>query len=451
MRVLLLAHYFPPMGGAGVQRALKFSRYLVQQGVAVTVLAADDPDYLADPTLLDELPAEVQVHRVRHRTLLQRALYWRAARARRRAAPAAAPAGAPIAGAAAPGAAAPATRWRDRLLALYASLHWPDDKAGWARKAERLGRQLLDGQRFDLIFSTSPPVSSHALAARLSAHSGVPWVADWRDLWTDNTAYISPPWRRVLDRRLEARWLNGASGVIGVTPSTRRLLAARVHSGAPVAFIPNGYDESDFAAAQPVATPPGEFRLVHAGTFHGSRSPAPLLQAAEALMARHPLARERLKLRFVGTVGSRHQPLLATFEQRHPGVLQTTGYVTHAQAVAEMLGADALLLHIGGGPEAACELPGKIFEYLRSQRPVLLVGPVGGDAHTLLQAHSACRACDEQDVAGIADALQALLGEGFDPVPAGSDPSGFERARLTAELRAFLADCLAFHAGRRHV
>lgn len=447
MRVLLLAHFFPPMGGAGVQRALKFSRYLVEQGVEVTVLAAEDPDYLSDPTLLAELPAAVQVHRVRHRTLLQRVLQWRAAWARRRPAlavppvPAAATAGA---------AAGPVTRWRDRLLGLYASLHWPDDKSGWARKAFGPGRRLLAEQRFDLILSTSPPVSSHALAARLSAHSGVPWVADWRDLWTDNTAYMSPPWRRALDRRLEDRWLNGACGVIAVTPSTRRLLAARVHSGVPVAFIPNGYDENDFAAAPPRVPPADECCLVHVGTFHGSRSPAPVLQAAEALLARSAQARARLKLRFVGTVGQRHQALLAEFGQRHPGVLQVTGYVTHAQAVAEMQGADALWLHIGGGREAACELPGKVFEYLRSRRPVLLVGPVGGDAHELLRAHSASRAFEEEDVPGLTDALQALVESGFGTAPVDSDPRCFERAHLTTTLREFMARCLSLHAERRH-
>lgn len=443
MKLLMLAYYYPPMGGAGVQRALKFSKYLGECGVQTTVLAGHDPGYTADASLAADIPASVDVHRIEHQPLLQRLLAWRAQRA-----------GAPSA-AGAPAAAAPAAAGRnavrDAALAAYASLQFPDDKAGWARRAHATARRLVHEQGIDLILSSAPPMSSHGLAARLSRESGVPWVADWRDLWTGNPAYRAPAWRRLIDRRLEQRWLTGAGGAGGaagavtVTPTLQRVLAAQVAGRCEVALIPNGYDEADFEAVEPTLHADGAFRVVHAGTLYGHQSPQPLLAAAEALLARRPALAARLRLRFVGLVGARFEPLLADFATRHPGVLERTGLVEHHLAVSEMLGADLLLLIIGGGAVARGVLSGKIFEYLRARRPVLLVGPTDGDAAQLLRAHAAGRVADEGDTAGIAAALEsALAGEG-PSVPSGAAPETFERRALTQQLAVFLQRCLERH------
>jgi glycosyltransferase involved in cell wall biosynthesis len=433
MKVLLLAYYYPPMGGAGVQRALKFSKYLGECGVQTTVLAGHDPAYTADASLVAEIPASVDVHRVEHQPLLQRLVAWRAQRAGGQAS------GAPAA------AATGRSTVRDAALAAYASLQFPDDKSGWARRAHATAQRLVREQGIQLIFSSAPPMSSHALAARLSRECGVPWVADWRDLWTGNPAYRAPAWRRPIDRRLEQRWLASAAGAVAVTPTLQRVLAAQAAGRCEVALIPNGYDEADFDAVDALSHADGAFRVVHAGTLYGHQSPQPLLAAADALLARRPALAARLRLRFVGLVGARFEPLLADFAARYPGVLERTGFVEHRQAVAEMLGADLLLLIIGGGVGARGVLSGKIFEYLRARRPVLLVGPTDGDAAQLLRAHAACRVAEETDTAGIAAALEAALaGDGAFPPPSAA-PETFERRALTQQLAVFLQRCLERH------
>lgn len=440
MNLLYLAYYYPPMGGAGVQRSLKFSKYFGDNGVQPVVLAALDASYTSDPSLLQEVPASVPVHRIAHQAAIQRLVELRA---RWRGHTASGE------GAAAPAAAAAGgTRLRDTLLAAYAALQFPDDKAGWARRAFAPARDIVREQKIDLIFSSGPPVSSHALAARLSKACGVPWVADYRDLWTDNPAYAAPAWRRALDRRTEAAWLATAAGVVTVTPSLQRVMRQRVRADCPVALIPNGYDEADFAATPPAAREPGICRVVHAGTFYGHQSPLPLLAGAELLLATQPALAERLRLRFVGQIGSRFEPVLDGFAARHPGVLERTGLVGHQQSIAEMLAADLLLLVIGGGVAARGVLSGKVFEYLRAGPPVLLIGPTDGDAAQLLQAHARCHVADDADAPCIAAVLEATLaGVAAPALPQGAAPAQFERRELTRQLADFLRDCRGRHGG----
>ena len=438
MKLLLVAHHFPPMGGAGVQRALKFARYLGDFGVQVSVLAGADPAYLQDASLLAELPPDVDVLRVPHRRLLQRVL------AHRR-------------GAAAPGAAAgtvgPAVpaAWRDALLGSWAALQWPDERGGWARAAFEPGRRRLRDAGIDMVLSTAPPVAAHALARRLARAADLPWVADWRDLWADNPGSTLPAWRRALERRVEAHWLRDAAGVVAVTPAWQQRYARQLGERCPVAWIPNGYDEADFAGLPPALPPPRgarPLRLVHVGSFYGPRAPAPLLDAlGRVLRGRSPGARA-LRLRLVGAIGSRFDAALAAFDARHPGVVERQPYVPHAQALAEMCAADALLLVVGAGDGRRAEvvagtLPGKLFEYLRAGPPVLLLGDPAGDAAALLRRHGRGWIADETRPQHIAEALLALCDGPPPPAPAQPELTRFERRALAGELAAFLRDSRA--------
>jgi hypothetical protein len=429
MKLLQIAYHYPPMGGAGVQRSVKLSKYLVEFGIEPVVLAGLDPHYAADASLLADVPAGADVRRIEHRPLVQRLIAWRG---QRQAARPSAPG---------PAFATSGARQRDRLLAAYASVLFPDDKAGWARSAFGPGRELLREHGVELILSSAPPMSSHALAARLSRAAGVPWVADYRDLWTDNPAYAAPAWRRALDRRAEARWLASAAGVVTVTPTLARALAARLPADKPLAMIPNGYDEADFTAVDPAPREAGCCRVVHAGTLYGHQSPQPLLEAAAALFEREPALASTLRLRLVGQVGARFEPALAAFAGRFPGVLQRTGFVDHRRAVSEMLAADLLVLIIGGGPAARGVLSGKVFEYLRAGRPILLIGPADGDAAQLLRSHADGVVTEPPDIAGIAAALRGVCLAEAPPPPGDAAAARYERRALAQQMAVFLRRC----------
>ena len=448
MNLLLVSYYYPPMGGAGVQRALKFSKYLGDFGVRTTVLAAHDPAYLQDPSLLADIPGDVRVLRVLHRPLLQRMLGWRdRLRPGTAAKQAAAARAQPDRARAAGNGTAPRHRLRDAALRAYGAVHFPDDKAGWARGAHAAGLALLREQRFDLVFSTAPPMSAHALASGLARQAGLPWVADYRDLWTENPGYAAPAWRRAMDRRTEAAWLRQAAGVVTVTPSWQALLAARTGPGKPVAFIPNGYDEADFATLTAARRHDGAFRLVHTGAFYGPRDPGTLLDALALVLRAAPPTARPLRLRLIGPMGGRFAARLRAFEMQHPGVIEQRPAVPHGEALAEMMAADALLLVVGAGGGSrsravvAGTLPGKIFEYLRSSRPILLLGDEAGDAAQLLRRHGRGWVADETQPASIAAALQQMM-QGEPAAAPATGVAAFERRALTGELARFLRQCV---------
>ncbi|MDP1901629.1 MAG: glycosyltransferase [Rubrivivax sp.] len=449
MNVLLVTYYYPPLGGAGVQRALKFSKYLGDFGVRASVLAADNRDYVHDESLLAEVPDALAVRRVEHRPWLQRFMAWR-----KRGAAAAAPKSAPKSAPAprlADGGTSASPGLRDAALRAYAAMHFPDDRAGWARRAYAEGQALIREQGIALVLSTAPPMSAHWLGMRLARDAGLPWVADYRDLWTDNPGYAAPAWRAALDRRAETGWLRQAAGVVTVTPSWRERFVQRLAAGSPVTFIPNGYDEADFAAAEPVPRDDGVFRLVHTGTFYGPRDPATLLAGIDLYLRRAAPTARPLRLRLVGNMGARFAQSVQQFEAQHPGVIELRAYVPHFEAIAEMRAADALLLVVGAGPGGrasevvAGTLPGKIFEYLRAARPVLLLGDERGDAAEILRRHGQGRVADETRPEAIAAALQAMVdaaprAPGAAPAPA-AGVERFERRALTGELARFLVNC----------
>lgn len=432
MRVLMFAYFYPPLGGAGVQRSLKFSKYLPDFGITPSVISADSGAYTQDRSLLPEVPAEIEVVRLPHTPALARlmALARRYGRAR---GVSAMPT--PVR----PGKADPAGRWRDRALRAFGTLQYPDDKAGWARHAEQAALRLMERTPFDLVYSSSPPVSAHLAAMRVARRAGVPWVADFRDLWTANPDYAAPAWRRAFDRRLEGRLLAAANGIITVSEHLAATLADRVGPGGQVQSIPNGYDEADFADAAAGEREPDRFCIVHAGTFYGSRSPDSFLRGVEQLFEREPAARGRLRIRFVGNVGSRFEPLLASFDDRIPGVLERTGYVEHRRALAEILAADALLLVIGGDSESAAGvMTGKLFEYLRAGRPILLLGAPDGEAARLVREAGAGEALDHDEPSQVAALLSRWIA-GASPRPVPGCAAAYERRALTGRLGAFLA------------
>lgn len=447
MKLLLVTYFYPPMGGAGVQRALKFSKYLGDFGVQTSVLSAYSPDYVHDESLMDEVPSGVPVRRVEYRPWLQRLMGWRKQAGTAATAAPAAPA---------VGGRPASHRVRDIALRLYATSHFPDDRAGWARRALADGRALIQEQGIQIVLSTAPPMSAHGLGAKLARQAGLPWVADYRDLWTDNPGYAAPAWRAAIDRHTEDRWLRQAAGVVAVTPSWRERFAQRLGPACPVAFIPNGYDESDFAAVAPPPRADGVFRLLHAGTFYGPRDPGTLLDGMALYLDRAAPSALPLRLRLVGNMGGRFAQRLQQFEQQYPGVVEQRPYVPHHEAIAEMRAADALLLVVGAGQGGrvadvvAGTLPGKIFEYLRASRPLLLLGDERGDAVAILRRHGQGWVADETRPESIAAALQQMMdgaaGTSAAPPHVSAGVACFERRALAGDLARFLTAC---HEGWR--
>ncbi len=425
-RVLMIAAAFPPMGGSGVQRTVKFAKYLPRNGWLPTVWAAEPPDDAPlDPTLLDDLPDEVVVHRRPADGLVRSAR--RVVRRMARAQGITARLGA-------------AVDWR---LARWESQRpLPDSLIPWARNSVTPLARIIERERIDALYSTFSPASNHWLALRLKRLTGLPWVADFRDLWTDDYRYVEPSaGRRRAHRTLEQEVLQEADAVIGVTPRQTKVLAAHLPQEADkFVTITNGFDPDDYESDVPAGekTQRDRFVLAHVGRFDRWRTGEAWFAGLRRLADTLGDKRERFLLRIVGHAAGDTLARLSA-----AGIpFEFTGYVSHRDAVHEMRRADALLLNVPDGPNAKTVLPAKVFEYLAARRPIVLVGPVGGACEPLLRRHRAgwCVGFDSLRIANVLETVFCKWRRGrltgIELPPETLEP--YSRATLTARLAGVL-------------
>ena len=393
-RVLMLAYYFPPLAGGGVQRTLKHVKYLPRHGFDPIVVTSRGVGHrLRDPSLCSEIPAGTPV--LRPRELPLHLVKWGVESLSRRA-----------------GIPTGAGRY----------VGWPDEFAGWAPGALAASLAAVRRYRPDVIYSTSSPVSGHLVALALKRLTGLPWVADFRDAWTTNPEGLRRFGR--LSRALERRIVREASCIV-VVDETIDLLG--VPAGDPrLVVIRNGVDREDLPAPGARAGEP-VFRLAHVGMLYGARDAAPVLEALRSLIGRGVVDRDRVELRIVGD---------ARLEPDAVGTvpLSRRGYVDHREALAEMAAADALLLYQPPGWRAST---GKVFEYLATGRPILCVASRDNLAARFVGELDAGICAEPDDQPAIEDALRRL----YEAWSAGQLRSS-ERVREEA-LRRFSRDSLA--------
>jgi glycosyltransferase involved in cell wall biosynthesis len=416
MKLLLLAHAFPPHNASGSVRAGKLAEYFHECGYDVRVLTAAPLAY--PPTLTTRFPV-AQVITTPWLDLYA-PLDWLRQRV----------------GGGAGGAAAPGTKpgLAARLVRLYrALLGVPDGQAGWIPYALLAGRVLGRTWRPDLIYSTALPLSSHVVAARLARRFACPWVAEYRDLFADNPYQDVPAWRRGIDRWLERRVMRSAAGAVTISPPMADTLA-RTH-GKPVACIPNGFDPEDFAGATEGAPfDPTKLTILYAGIIYpGRRDPTPLFAALQAL---GPL-RERVEVRFHG------QDLrgVADLAARHgvTACVRIGAPVPYRTSLAWQKQADILLLLLWDDPREKAVCPGKLFEYAGAGRPILSLGCADGVAADLIRTRRLGTVA--ADAGDVETALRRWLGEkqtGAVLPPPEEGRAGLSRQSQFAALTSFL-------------
>jgi glycosyltransferase involved in cell wall biosynthesis len=372
-RVLMFAYIFPPLAGGGVQRTLKYVKYLPLHGFT-SVIVTSRPRRIPvprDPRMLDEIPAGTVV--IRARTVpIHRVQYKFDGFLRR--------------------VGLPTTVARASM--------WPDEWVGWVPAAVCRGVQAVKKYRPRVIFSTSPVVSAHLAALIVHRMTGVPWVADFRDGWALDPG---PSWSTVAPPRgiMEAIERQFVSGAICTTVACDSIDVVDLNRGDPDrVLIPNGVDLDDLRDAETidVGPPSDRFRLSYVGALYGSRNAAPVFAAAKQLIARGVLDPALLEIRVVGAAGdlSEDKTLAVSF----------TGFVEHAEAVSEMRSASALIFH---QPPQQLGSSGKIFEYLVSGRPILCVAHPDNVAYRLVEELGAGECADVRYPASVETALERLV------------------------------------------
>lgn len=413
-RLLIITYYWPPNGGAGVQRWLKFAKYLPQQGWCPVVYTPSNPEVImADPGLEREVPPEVEL--VKRPIIEPYGLYKRLT-----------------------GRGKDATvhtaflseegrqGWREDLaLWVRSNLFIPDARVWWVRPSVRHLLRYLKDHPVDAVVTTGPPHSMHLIGRALKRHLGVRWIADWRDPWTNIDFYHQlklAGWADRKHRRLEASVLREADRTIAVGWTMAEELEAL--GARAVDVITNGYDPSD------VPSPPqevdSELSLVHVGSLTATRNAPGLWKAIALLCQRDPAFSARLKLRFVGAID--HSALASIAEAGLADKVERIGPVDHAEAMRQMQRARVLLLLLNDTANAKGILTSKLFEYLSVGRPLLTIGPKDGDVARVIGPE---RIIERGAELTAADAIAALF-QG----PSASDGiyTAFSRPALTQQL-----------------
>jgi glycosyltransferase involved in cell wall biosynthesis len=454
-RVLVVTYHFPPVGGIGVQRTLKYVTYLRRSGWEPVVITPRDPAFpLRDPALLASVPQGIEVHRnlslePARATMLARRRVASGRKSRSTTAAEAPhserrPSGRPS-----------GLRRLARLGAkgwqnLWDTLLFPDQAVAWMPFAIRSGLQIHRRRPVDVLYSSAMPITTHLVAGALKARTGLPWVADFRDPWVESPILPNPRFpKRQMQRRTE-RWIvERADRVVLAMEGLREMFATRYPSMADkFVYIPNGYDLADFAGLEPIPSDPGRFNLLFAGSLYRHGELEAVLGGVELMAERRPDLRSRLLLRFLGRANEENKRIAA--EYTAPGrigdVVRFEDFVPRQEALAQMAGADALLQLRSAEPGSEMFVSGKVFEYMTLDRPILAVMPPG-DGRRLVDGLPGGRSADV-DPASVADALERLLDD--PPVPGPSDVEGrYARVNLAAELAAVLDAAVEERAAKR--
>jgi len=439
--VLLVSYFFPPVGGAGVQRIAKFVKYLPAQGWHPVVLTALNPSVpVYDEGLLAEIPESVEIHRAK---TLEPGYATKAA----------------VSAATEQSGQRPGMKGRlRRLLRKSANLLLqPDPQILWMPAAMGLAGGLIERVTPAVIIASAPPFSSLLLGARLARRYKIPLLLDFRDEWDiSNSAWENRrmgPLSSALQRRMQKFAIRSAGAIVATSrPSARALAAKAAECGVdvPVRCIYNGYDAAEFAGPISGGEEAGQkqrYRLAYVGTLWNLTSVAPLVEGIRRLAADSPALAAKLELVVAGRRTAEQERLLAGIAET-PVRLRRHDYLDHRQALAMIRGADCLVLLLSDFDFAGRVVPGKMFEYMATGNRVLAIAPRGEVWH-LLEGYPRARCLPPGDVDSIGDFLQRELqrfadgGGSAEAAQEEFDATRYERSRLTIQLAALLDEIAA--------
>ena len=379
-RVLVITYYWPPSGGSGVQRWVKFAKYLPSEGWQPVIYTPENPELIAvDKTLGSEIPPEAEIVRTKivEPYNAYRMLMGKDSSIDIKTFTQESSSGGETG--ASGGEVNPINAQKKSFkqkisLFIRGNFFIPDPRVMWVGPSVRFLKKYLREHPVDAIVTTGPPQSMHLIGLKLSEATGIPWVADFRDPWTKMFYFKHLglcSWAEKKHHELERRVLDGATRVVAVSPLVKEDFEKM--TGTPVELITNGFDESDFSEE---IVPDGFFNITHTGLFAADGNPETLWKVLADKCAEDSSFRDALRLRLVGKTDS-----AITESIRQAGLgdnLVDLGYRDHRTAVREQKNASLLILPLRKEPEYRAVLPGKLFEYLASRRPILGIGQTDG-------------------------------------------------------------------------
>ncbi len=333
------------MGGSGVQRSVKFVknlRYFDYEPIVLTRETANMP--VRDETLMKDIPGGVKIFRTKAYEAPELGGILRI-----------------------PGK-------------VLGKITIPDSAFFWYKAAKKKALGIIESEKPDVIYSTSAPYSDHLLGLYLKKKTGLKWVADFRDEWTNNPYTLDSPYNPIrtnIEKKLENRVVTTADRLIANSSVMRRnFIKNNGLSGENFFVIPNGYDREDFERLDLSAPKNKKFTLVYTGALYGRRKPDVFFSALSELIKENKIDKNKINVQLIGNYHrDKLQAQIDGFGLR--GVVEIIGYVPHDECIKRQLSADSLLLIEGGGRGADAFYTGKVFEYMNTGRPVLSLLPEG--------------------------------------------------------------------------
>ncbi|MBK9637422.1 MAG: glycosyltransferase [Bacteroidetes bacterium] len=372
-KVLVITYYWPPSGGAGVQRSLKFVKYLAQMGFSPIVLTVDETKAsypLHDKSLLKEVPENVKVIRTNSFEPLnilssligkKNVPYGGFANANKE------------------------SKKQKFLRWIRGNFFIPDARVGWIKYAVEEARSIINEEKIDCIYISSPPHSSQLIGLKLKKEfPALRWVADLRDPWTDIYYYkdlLHGSRAKKKDQQFEKRVLEEANAILVVSEPIKYSFLKKSVLIIPdkIQVLPNGYDESDFKTE--VALSKDVFTITYVGTMADSYHPEIFFNVLNKLVNHY--SELKIRFKFIGDAPWTLKKMVSDLGIE--SYCEWSGHIGHDEAVVEMQKANALLLIIPDTAGANGILTGKLFEYLGSKRLIIGIGPKHGNAAAILR------------------------------------------------------------------
>ncbi len=390
-KLLIVAYYFPPSGGPGVQRVLKHTKYLPESGWQPVVLTVSNGQFPArDESLLQQIPETTKVRRTH---IYEPYDLYRILTGRKK------------------GTAIDVNvikkesqklTFKERIAEfIRATFFIPDARVGWLLSAVKEGMRIIREENIDAIYSSSPPYTCSLIARKLKRKTGLPWIAGFRDPWTE---FLTTPRRwflpAMIDRRLEKSVFTEAD----LIESAWQGITTDVLSKYPeipedkFKHIPNGFDSVDFPKVD--KTKNEKFTVTYTGSLYGRRNPAEFFKALELLIERGELNPNDIHLRFAGRFGAEVEEMFRNASFRDS--IKTISYVPHDESIAYLLKSDALLLIVDEAKESEEIVPGKVYEYVGVRRPIIAVAPQRSAIADLMRETGSGKVAHQSEIEKIA-------------------------------------------------
>lgn len=376
--ILIVSYIFPPIGGSGVQRTLKFTKYLYELGWNPIVVTTDEVilPYSKDYSLLKEIPIEVQVIRIKHdkfspeelnrdeiseilmlqQGLLDNNLFYEYIKKIKQ------------------------NVNKERKMLLN-----PDNSIIWANKVLREICNIVDMKNIDIIYTTSGPYSDHIIGYYLKKKFQIPWVADFRDEWTNNLELNLDKNSFVykIQRNMEEKIVQLADKILTVTPlHTENYIKSFEIANDKVCTITNGYDEHDFINIQTENIKNDKFIIAYNGTMYSKRNPYSVILALNSLISKNLVNKEKIELHFTGYCEISVLKKIRYYDKYN--ICRFNEYLDHKESLYEASKSDVLLLILGKDERYKEVYTGKVFEYLRLYKPIIALSPQNSVVEKLL-------------------------------------------------------------------